>query len=74
MDQSVYLLVSPPVFEMWTVSQGVRKCLVQSQFQLLLQKWKHAVLMDGGKLAKKAVLSKYICVYVYVYSVMSGSL
>ena len=34
----------------------------------------HAVLMDGGKLAKKAVLSKYICVYVYVYSVMSGSL
>ena len=36
------------------------------------------VLMDGGKLANKAVLSKFICVCVCVcvcvYSVMSGSL
>ena len=36
----------------------------------------YTVLMDGGKLANKAVLSKFlrVCVCVCVYSVMSGSL
>lgn len=32
----------------------------------------YTILMDGGKLANKAVLSKFIC--VCVYSVMTGSL
>ena len=32
----------------------------------------HAALMDGGKLAKKAVLPKFI--FVCVYLVVSGSL